>query len=387
MKIALVYRSLHLAGSLPRFHAELARHLSGRGHDVHVYSIGSRTDTSAAPGCTFHDVPVWALGEGVSADWRELLSFSRNVRRLLARADHDVVHVRLPSTWDGDLVHVPGVVRGEAEAAGVSPARTALSSVRHPGGAARLLLERRAVRNPRVAGFHVDAPLVRDHLVRFYGVDPGRITVARPGVDLAVFTPPPDRIAARAEVGLPTDDRFLVLFSGHDFERKGLDRAIEALAAMREPGELVVLGRSSAEAAHRRLAGERGVADRVRFVGDHGASERFYRAADAFLLPTRSDIWGVTVVEAMATGLPCVVSSGAGSSAVVDDGRSGFVVPEPTPVDALAAALDRLAASSELRRAMGAAGQEIARDHSWQAHGALVERDLAEIVERRRSSR
>jgi UDP-glucose:(heptosyl)LPS alpha-1,3-glucosyltransferase len=383
MRVALVYRSFHVGGSLPRFHVELSRYLASRGHDTHVYAIGARTERELAPDCTFHDVPVSAIGEGLTADWRELLSFSRNVRRLLATERYDAVHVRTPSTWDGDVIHVSGVVRGEALAAGMSPMRSAASMVRHPSGLARRLLEGKALRNPRVERFHADAPIVRDHLVQLYGIAPERVTVVLPGVDLDGFHPADDTRAERAALGLPADGRFLVLFCGHDFERKGLDRAIEALAAMREPAELVVVGHSPAEEGYRRLAAERGVADRVHFMGARDDAQRFYRAADAFLLPTRMDIWGITVIEAMASGLPCVVSDGAGSAALVEEGVTGYVVPEPCAVSQLVDALDRLAGSAELRASLGEAGRRVALAQSWARHGELVEAELQHVAERR----
>ena len=80
MRIALVYRSFHLLGSLARETVELARHLSQR-HEVHVFSIAARTDPTLAPECTFHDVPVETLGDGVHFSVRELMAFRTTGRR------------------------------------------------------------------------------------------------------------------------------------------------------------------------------------------------------------------------------------------------------------------------------------------------------------------
>jgi glycosyltransferase involved in cell wall biosynthesis len=384
VRVALVYRSFHLGGSLPMFQVELARYLVRRDHDVHVYSIADATDRSVAPGCMFHDVPVRSADSGARASGREQWSFARNARTMLARERYDAVQARTPSTWEADLLTVSGVMRGEAELAGLSRSRYLASTARHPGSSVRLLVERRAIRNPRVQRFNVDAPAVAEHLTRIYGVDPDRITVTTPSVDPDVFRPAEDKRAARAVVGLPADDRFLVLFCGHDFQRKGLDRAIDALAAMRQEGELVVVGESPEAERFRRLAGERGVGERVHFVGGRSDTERFFCAADAFLLPTRVDVWGVTVLEAMASEVPPIVSDAAGAASVVEHGRTGFVLPEPASTEGLRTALDELAASVELRAEMGTAARDVARRHTWDDFGRIVENELTEIASRPR---
>lgn len=378
MRIALVYRSFGLTGSLPRFSVELARYLSRR-HDVHVFSIAARTEQSLAPGCTFHDVPVAAIGGGGGFCARELLSFARNASRLLQREQFDVVHARAPSTWVGDVLHLPGLARGEAELQGLSRVRFAASTARHPGNAARVLVERRALANRGLCRVHVDAPSVRDDLERLYGIGPEHVLVAVPGVNLEEFRPAPDLAAARAAAGIPLDASVL-LFCGHDFERKGLDRAIEALAAASSDVVLLVAGQSPAERRFRELAAARGVAERVRFLGVQRDTPRLYHAADLLLLPTRADVWGVTTIEAMACGVPPIVTAAAGSASAVSDGENGIVLPEPFDVRALRDAIDRLIGDPERRASMGHAAAEAARAFTWEEHGRHVEADLAALA-------
>ena len=215
-----------------------------------------------------------------------------------------------------------------------------LSRLRHPGNQARFAIERRALRNPRVAQFHTDAPIVRDHLVRFYGIDVEKIRVVPPGINPEEFRPG-DRDAARKLTGLPADERPLVLFCGHDFARKGLDRAIRATAASRLHFELVVVGRNGDQPAFERLAEACAVRDRVHFVGTAPNAFLFFQAADVFVLPTRADIWGVTVLEAMACGIPPIVSDAAGAATAVSHGVDGFILPEPVAPEQLAETLDR----------------------------------------------
>jgi rhamnosyl/mannosyltransferase len=104
---------------------------------------------------------------------------------------------------------------------------------------------------------------------------------------------------------------------------------------------------------------------------------RLFASADVFVLPAnaRSEAFGKVLLEAMATGLPCVTTEvGTGTSFVVQDGVSGFVVPPENP-PALAEAINRLLADVDLRRQMGQAGQErVLREFTV---GKMVERVTA----------
>jgi glycosyltransferase involved in cell wall biosynthesis len=381
MRIALVYRSFRLTGSLARRTIELARHLS-RNHDVHVFTIGERTDASLAPGCTFHDVPVGHLGDGVRFSARELLTFAFRAPRLVAQERFDIVHVCNPSTWIGDVLHLPGVAHGEAVLRGISDARFVASYLRHPGNGARWIIERRALRNRSLRRIHVDAPSVVSDLERYHRIPPDRVLVVPPAVNLAEFRPTKDTAAARASVSV-RGDRTVLLFCGSDLERKGLDRAINALCAADVDAELLVVGSDSHEDRFRSLATTRGVGDRVHFVGNRPDVARFYQTADVLVLPTRVDVWGITPIEAMASGIPSIVSAAAGSASVVGEAGAGIVLPEPFEVRNLRHAIERLARDPALRQTMGRAGLAAAGAHSWESRGQLVEDDLIALAEQR----
>ena len=199
LRIAVVYRAFHRSGSLSRATVELASRLSER-HDVHVFSVGALSDPALAPECTFHDVPARGLGSGSGASARELLSYARNAARLLSADRFDVVHTCAPSTWVADILHVPGVMRGESIGQGDPGWRFAAGLARHPRKAARLFLERKALRG-RFARIHAAAPSVRDDLVRYYGVEPDRITVVSPAVNLDHYGSSVERKAARLALG------------------------------------------------------------------------------------------------------------------------------------------------------------------------------------------
>jgi UDP-glucose:(heptosyl)LPS alpha-1,3-glucosyltransferase len=208
------------------------------------------------------------------------------------------------------------------------------------------------------------------------------VLVVPPSVNLSEFRPPGDKAAARGAAGIDDRNAVVLLFCGSAFYRKGLDRAIVALARATPRALLLVVGDGS-EASYRRLAARCGVADRVRFLGLRHDAWRYYQAADVVVLPTRADVWGVTPVEGMASGVPPIVTAAAGSASTIRTGETGIVLPEPFSTAAFVDAIDLLAADPERREAMGAAGLRVAREHSRSARLRHVEDDLLAVAEGR----
>ena len=108
-----------------------------------------------------------------------------------------------------------------------------------------------------------------------------------------------------------------------------------------------------------------GVAERVGFLGDVPDTDlpRLYASADIFVLPasSRAEAFGMVLLEAMASGLPCITTEvGSGTSFVVRDGESGLVVPPENPA-ALENALQKLLENESLRKQMGKLGKERVR--------------------------
>jgi glycosyltransferase involved in cell wall biosynthesis len=394
VRVALVTRHFNVAGSLGRYSVELARYLVSAGHEVSVFSIAAVTNPELVEGAAFLPVPVALSSSGRTGRAIEVASFARNVARMLTprRSQFDVVHARAPSTSLGDILHLSGVVEGEVRR--FFEARGPVGLVRRLGDlalpvarpilTARSVLEQRALRNPSLAHIHVDSHQVEEDLLRAYAVDPGKVSVVSPGVNRDEFRPAEDREAVRRELGLPPGET-MVLFCGHDFGRKGLDRAVVAVSRMRERAHLVVVGGGEAS-RFSALAGRLGVGDRLHFAGQRSDAWRYFQAADIFTLPTRVEMWGTTVVEAMASGVPPVVTSVAGSAEVVESGETGFVLPD-FHIDLLAQMLDRLAANPGLRERMGAAARERTKALTWTEHGRRVEEAMLDLRERRSAER
>jgi glycosyltransferase involved in cell wall biosynthesis len=171
------------------------------------------------------------------------------------------------------------------------------------------------------------------------------------GVDAVRFAPP-----ATPYAGPP-----MLLFVGRLRYYKGLDTLLHALVALPDV-VLSVVGEGAMRTKWEGLAASLGVNGRVRFVGEveDDALPGVYRQASAFVLPAnaRAEAFGTVLLEAMASGLPCVTTElGTGTSWVVQDGLTGLVVPPNDPA-ALAVAIGRILADPNLARQMGQAGRE-----------------------------
>lgn len=167
--------------------------------------------------------------------------------------------------------------------------------------------------------------------------------------------------AARRLPGLSAPSPFF-LSSGRFIERKGLPALLSAYARYRQsataPWRLVLLGDGPLRPDLERIAA--GI-DGVTFAGFRQIDElpAYYALASAYVHPARADQWGLVVNEAMAAGLPVVVSRGAGCAPdLVREGANGWTVP-PDDIDALAAALGRIAADGTDRAIMGRRSQEV----------------------------
>jgi len=204
-----------------------------------------------------------------------------------------------------------------------------------------------------------------------YRIDPSRMRVLHPGVDLARFSSL-DRDACRREIrgryGIGPSE-VVILFVGMNFEVKGLDAILRAVARAKAlcPDaalRLLVVGRGN-EGKYLSLASSLGIADSVVFAGAHAVGvEAFYLASDLFMMLSAFDTFGMVVLEAMASRLPVIVSANVGAKDLVEDGLNGFVLPDRLDADATAAKIVLLLEAS-LRVAMGEAGRRTASLHDW----------------------
>lgn len=370
-RVAIVQRDVNREGSLERDAAVLVRELAARGIETHVY-CDARTFDSSLSDAVVHDVRAHGTSRAAL-----IASFAASATRAVRldrhRVGFDVVAVNGFAGWEHDVVRVHEVIRAaqqrwprECESCRRFPTiRAAMAPLSNPVVGVDRVIQALQLRPHRFSGLVAVAPQVARDL-QDLGIPAELIELIPPPVVLAADGPDP-----RRALGLGPDER-LLLFVGHAFQRKGLEEALGALAGLPRGAHLVVVGdpgpdvRAKATDRARQL----GVASRVHLVGadEPGA---YFRAADVFLLPTHHDTWGMTIVEAMAAGVPVVTTAAAGAAALVSASGAGIVV-ERADARAVRDAVASLLDDPARRARMGTAGREAAAPYTPRGSAARM---------------
>jgi len=389
MKVALIIEHFDATrGGAEHFTVWLAKELAARGHEVHVvcHDVAPRVNRyRQATQRASHDAersrqaggtaPVDIAPDGVHVHRLRGMRlnsglgfrlFGRRARTWCRQNRPDVAH-SMSVAFAGDIYHPHAGVYASIQAQAIAQ--------RNPGAQATwkqlmlnfsgkqrtlLALEERAVQPPAEGGPHKIISLcamMTDQLKANYGITPKqivelpnpRIASAR-GLDPAVMAE--RREWFRSNYKLAPTDR-VAAFVGHDFRRKGLRYAIEAVARTRDWKLLIVgLGKAreyvelaNALGVGDEAAARQGVPPRVLFVGPTKEMDTIYAASDALLLPTFYDSFGLVVLEAFAHGLPVISTEFLGAGYLVKQHNAGAIVANPREVDAMATILDGLPAT------------------------------------------
>jgi glycosyltransferase involved in cell wall biosynthesis len=219
----------------------------------------------------------------------------------------------------------------------------------------------------------------RDYLVKVFEVAADKITRIAPGVD-PIF-------AAAASKRCYGEVRQM-LFAGSWLKRKGthdLVPAFDTLLARHPELRLTILGAGISEASIRMdfPAPARAAVSCVQASSD-AATAQVFAAADLFLFPSLFEGTPLTLIEAMASGLPIVTTATCGMKDVIEDGRTGLLVPTRSP-DAIIEAVDRLVADPPLRARLGMAAREEALTRYTWKQAAIPVLTVYEQIDRARS--
>jgi UDP-glucose:(heptosyl)LPS alpha-1,3-glucosyltransferase len=331
VKVALVIQRFSPAGGAERACANLARGLLERGHEVHVFAQYIKP----IPGITPHVVPIDGLFDHQS--------FAQQSRKLLEAETFDIVH-SFTRTARQDILRLGGGIHREYLAR-TDRAYSALGRLWRkirPKERYELRLESESFAPAASRAVVAVSHRVKEEAVRHYGVPAEKIAVIHNGVDGAEFKPSEEaRRLIRNQIGLAEGD-YTLLFVGTGFRRKGLPYAIQAVDRV-PSAKLVVVGEGKAP-AH----------PRVLMLGRRTDVAHLYAAADAFIFPTLYDPFPNATLEAMASGIPVIVSRVAGTSELIDG--DSIVVEEPWNIEELAGAVKRLE-DPAVRKPMGEAAR------------------------------
>lgn len=346
LKIAILLDKFLPSRGGERYFSFLASELAKIGHDVHVFA--SRIEVTENLPYSVHLIPVINYPRSL-----RILSFRRNARRMIGLYDFDIVHGAAESSAVNVLNPHGGVEPAylKREFASISnPVYHAYKflkcylSIRHY---LETGLQRRLYAGTTLKRVIAISSMIKRDIVQYYGFPEDRITVVFNSVDLDRFHPRNRglyRREKRAELGID-EKALLLLFAGNNYRLKGVRTLIIALARLLrcfpdQDFRLIIAGRGHA-GSYRRLARRLGIADRVIFAGAVTGMERWYAATDIYVHPTFYDSCSLTVLEALASGLPVVTTRFNGAAEAVQSEEAGAVINDPGDPDELANAISK----------------------------------------------
>ena len=364
MRICLVtldYPPFRSSG-LTVYAESVAQGLADRGHSVTVVSADRRECERVAGSEPPEEISVERVPVG-RTDW---IGFGWHAARYLRsrQPDFDIVHFA--------DVHFAHAYRGPFLASAFQSFRQRLTS--HHGRpyhthwrnylfrlayyhAARRLMEQPSVR--RAQHLIMPSAATQQEFIEHYGVEPSRSTLVYLGIDMQRFDVLPTKAEARSQLRLP-DAMPVLLYVGFSTPRKGVEYLAQALDQMQTRAYLVMVGKWEAHYQERFRSALGQARERVRIAGYVPDQEllAYFAAADAFVLPTLLEGFGIPLAEAMATGLPVVTTRGGAAGEVV--GEAGLETP-PGEAEALASTLDYLFTTPGLPDRLGQLGRSRAR--------------------------
>ncbi|HKF53476.1 MAG TPA: glycosyltransferase family 4 protein [Candidatus Acidoferrales bacterium] len=228
-----------------------------------------------------------------------------------------------------------------------------------------LSLERRIYRNSAVNILVISRRLSKG-LQEFYGRE-NLSDVVYFGLDRETFNPQRRvglREEARRNLGLRTDE-FVLLLIGNDWLNKGLPLLLEVIDRLRElPLHLLVVGTDD-PSPFQEMIRERALADRIHFLPPRKDVEYYYAAADVYTGPSKEDALPLPPAEAMACGLPVIVTAQCGVSEVMVDSENGMIMQDPLDAADLASKIRRLYEDKPFRCRLSENAVETAQQYNW----------------------
>jgi len=392
IRLAVVSPFLDKSHGTERIAVEWIAQLAGE-FDVHIYS--QRVEDLDLSRVTWHRIPKVPGPHIVNFLWW----FSANhIWRAWDRRAKNLEY---------DLVYSPGVNCFDADAVSVHilfaeflrRVRPELAFARNPVRAWPLLLHRRLYYRLVVAlekrvfqrpetQLILTSRRSAEELARFYGRHE-RLPLIETGLDHKAFNPGL-RVASRAEarraIGL-RDETFTLLLIGNDWRKKGLGTLLEALTQLGDlPVQLVVVSNEAA-AVSQAVAQYASLREMVHILPPRKDVEFYYAAADAYVGPSLEDTFALPAAEAMACGLPVIISARAGAADIVHDGVDALVLNDPKDAGALATMIRRLYADEAFRSHLGEEAAKTTRQYTWERNGRELTAIFEEVLLRKRKSR
>lgn len=231
----------------------------------------------------------------------------------------------------------------------------------NPTDYVRLTIEKRVVEHGCKKIISVSEG-VKLEILDNYNVPADKIIVIPNGVDLNEFYQDKlKRREIRSTLNINESD-VVMMFSGHEFKRKGLEYIIKSLKDVDDNIKLLVVGKDDTK-PYKELASKLDVSDRILFAGFVTDIQGYYSASDIFVFPTAYEAFSLATLEAVASSLPILATKVNGTEELIRDGYNGsFISRDPKDI---AEKINAVVGDEGLMRKMGANARKTAENYSW----------------------
>jgi len=379
MRIALAHKRLDRNGGTERDLYRTAEELRNLGHEIHLFC--GEYGVKPPAGTVAHRVPLAPFGRTA-----RLWSFAVLAPKIIRRYQCDVI------------VSFGRMVYQDVLRSGGGSHKVFLEKMRQESGVwhrlwhrvsiyhqSLLAMEKRQFQAGHYKTILAVSDQVKRELMTAYSVPEGKITVIYNGVDQERFHPSVRenfRGSVRRQWSIPSHAS-VVLFVGNGFRRKGLDRLFKLWSSPRLKGAYLLVVGEDAQRRRYSAWAEAEVKGRVVFVGRRDDVENYYGAADLVALPAVQEAFGNVILEALACGLPVLVSKAVGASEVLRGALAEGIVARPEdPVELekkLLVMLDQSRRPSFCQEA-----RKLGEEYSWKNHFGKLQNHLQEVAGRSR---
>lgn len=354
-KIAIVIPKYGLIGGAEQFAAELTdRLISATGFDFYLYA--NRCEKSANP-ITFKKIPIINFPKFLTTP-----SFAYFTKCRIKNKNFSIVHSH-ERVFNADIFTMHGI-----------PHRYWVKHIRQKKMSlydlATIEVEKKFIYEGNCKKFIAVSNLTRDIFLQEYNIDPDLVDVIHPGVDLNDYLRHDNNSARhniRNELRINDIDP-VILFASMNFEIKGLDNIMFSLAKLKAKKlkfKFIVAGKGNIK-KYKRLASEINIIEDVIFTGPVNKEKiiKMYLASDFYIMLSKFDTFGMVVLEAMAAGLPVIISSNVGAKDLVHEGQNGFIINDINNHDYIAAKI-ALLCDKNIRKPLAERAYETATQNTW----------------------
>ncbi|OQK15380.1 hypothetical protein AU255_18085 [Methyloprofundus sedimenti] len=361
LRIAVLIRQYTGIGGAERYCVELTERLAKQ-HEVHLFC--QSIEIEPHPNIIVHIIPK----KRGKPRYLNQLEFSR-LTRLATAGQFDIVHSHdMVTHANVQTLHVPCVRSRYTDISGIKKILRYLNSAISPRLLAYLWLEKKQICTKNNRQIIAVSEFLAQNITNSYPEVVNNINIAYPGIAVSKSKKTLNTLRQQQRKQLQlADDAFVILFVANDYKRKGLPIILQAIKALDIPQLQLVVAGDDRPKKFTTTVKKAGLNNQVHFIGKCADMHALYPVADVLIHPTLADTYAMVVLEAMAHGIPVIVSNATycGFAEHLTDNEALLIDQPKDPVE-LAKHINTLLSDTDLREFLATNGRKKALAISWE---------------------